>query len=128
MGLQNVEMVLVGYNTPRHNPPAPQHDALSDFHNQLSMQAGAYANATWVIGVGKSGVEEGCELIGGSCIIAPTGQIVAQALTLGDELVLARCDLDLGRSYKASTFDFAKHRQPEHYRMIVEKRGAQDPA
>jgi predicted amidohydrolase len=127
MGLQNVEMVLVGYNTPRHNPPAPEHDALSDFHNQLSMQAGAYANATWVVGVGKSGIEEGCELIGGSCIIAPTGQIVAQALTLGDELLVARCDLDLCRSYKTTTFDFAKHRQPEHYRMIVDRRGAQDP-
>ena len=41
MGLQNVEMVLLGYNTPRHNPPAPDHDALSDFHNRLCMQAGA---------------------------------------------------------------------------------------
>jgi N-carbamoyl-D-amino-acid hydrolase len=128
MGLQNVEMIVLGYNTPRHNPPAPDHDALSDFHNQLSMQGGAYANATWVAGVAKAGVEEGCELIGGSCIIAPTGQIVAQALTLGDELVVARCDLDLGKSYKATTFNFAKHRQPEQYRMIVERKGVADPA
>ena len=83
MGLQNVEMVLIGYNTPRHHPPAPDHDALSDFHNRLSMQGGAYANATWVVGMAKAGIEEGCELIGGSCIIAPTGQIVAQASGLG---------------------------------------------
>ena len=116
MGLQNVEMVVLGYNTPRHNPPAPDHDVLSDFHNRLSMQAGAYANATWVVGVAKAGVEEGCELIGGSCIIAPTGQIVAQAVTLGDELVVARCDLDLGQSYKRTTFNFAKHRRPDQYR------------
>lgn len=128
MGLQDVEMVLVGYNTPRHHPPAPAHDALSDFHNQLSMQAGAYANATWVVGVAKAGVEEGCELIGGSCIIAPTGQIVAQTLTLDDELIIARCDLDLGKSYKDTTFNFARHRRPEHYRMIVERAGARGPA
>jgi predicted amidohydrolase len=127
MGLQNVEMVLVGYNTPRHNPPAPDHDALSDFHNQLCMQGGAYANATWVVGVGKAGIEEGCELIGGSCIIAPTGQVVAQALTLGDELLVARCDLDVTRSYKQTTFNLAKHRQPAQYRMIVERTGAVDP-
>jgi N-carbamoyl-D-amino-acid hydrolase len=127
MGLQNVEMVMIGYNTPRHNPPAPDHDHLSDFHNQLSMQGGAYANATWVVGVAKAGVEEGCELIGGSCIVAPTGQIVAQALTLSDELVVARCDLDLGKSYKATTFNFAKHRQTAQYRMIVERTGAEDP-
>ena len=52
---------------------------------------------------------------------------MAQALTLGDELVIARCDLDLGKSYKATTFNFARHRQPEQYRMIVERRGALEP-
>ena len=100
MGLQGVEMILLGYNTPRHNPPAPDHDRLSEFHNQLVMQAGAYQNASWVIGVAKCGVEEGCEMIGGSSIIAPTGEVVGQAVTQEDELVVARCDLDLGNSYK----------------------------
>jgi predicted amidohydrolase len=127
MGLQGVEMVLLGYNTPRHNPPAPDHDRLSDFHNRLSMQGGAYANGTWVVGVAKCGVEEGCELIGGSAIIAPTGEVMAQALTLDDELIVARCDLDLGRSYKTTTFNFARHRQPDQYRLIVERAGAIEP-
>ena len=128
MGLQGVEMVLLGYNTPRHNPPAPDHDRLSEFHNQLCMQGGAYANGTWVVGVAKCGVEEGCEMIGGSSIIAPSGIIVAQALTQADELVVARCDLDECNSYKASTFNFARHREPEQYRMIVERKGAIPPA
>lgn len=124
MGLQGVEMVLLGYNTPVHNPPAPEHDRLGDFHNHLVMQAGAYQNATWVVGVAKCGEEEGCEMIGGSAIVAPTGEIVAQAVTRGDELVVARCDLDLGASYRASIFNFDRHRQPDQYRMIVERRGA----
>jgi N-carbamoyl-D-amino-acid hydrolase len=127
MGLQEVEMVMLGYNTPRHHPLAPEHDRLSEFHNHLSMQSGAYANGTWVVGTAKCGVEEGCEMIGDSSLIAPTGQIVAQALTQDDELVVARCDLDLTRSYKESTFNFAKHRQPEQYRLIVERRGAIPP-
>jgi predicted amidohydrolase len=127
MGLQDVEMILLGYNTPVHNPPAPDHDRLGDFHNHLVMQAGAYQNATWVVGVAKCGEEEGCEMIGGSCIIAPTGEIVAQAVTRADELVVARCDLDLGKSYKASTFHFARHREPAQYRMIVERKGAVAP-
>jgi predicted amidohydrolase len=127
MGLQDVEMVFIGYNTPRHNPPAPDHDRLGEFHNQLVMQAGAYQNATWVVGVAKCGVEEGCEMIGNSSIVAPTGQVVAQALTQDDELVVARCDLDIGLSYKRSTFDFARHRQPQAYRMIVERKGAEPP-
>lgn len=123
MGLQGVEMVLLGYNTPVHNPPAPDHDRLGDFHNHLVMQAGAYQNGTWVVGVAKCGVEEGCEMIGGSAIIAPTGEIVAQAITRDDELVIARCDLDACNSYKASTFNFERHREPEQYRMIVERKG-----
>ncbi len=127
MGLQDVELVMLGYNTPRHNPPAPDHDRLSEFHNQLSMQAGAYANATWVVGTAKCGIEEGCELIGNSSIIAPSGEVVGQATSQDDELVVARVDLDLGRSYKASTFDFARHRQPDQYRLIVERAGAVAP-
>jgi predicted amidohydrolase len=127
MGLQGVEMILLGYNTPVHNPPAPEHDALGPFHNHLVMQAGAYQNVTWVVGVAKCGREEGCDMIGQSAIIAPSGEIVAQAVTLGDELVTARCDLDLTRSYKETVFNFARHRRPEHYRLIVDRAGAEPP-
>ena len=127
MGLQGVEMVMLGYNTPVHNPPAPEHDRLGWFHNHLVMQSGAYQNGTWVVGVAKAGVEEGCELIGGSAIIAPTGEIVAQCVTSGDELIVARCDLDLCRPYKETIFNFAIHREPEQYLMIVERKGAVPP-
>ena len=128
LGLQAVEMILIGYNTPVHNPPAPEHDALSHFHNELVMQAGAYQNGTWVVGVAKAGNEEGVEQIGNSIVVAPSGEIVAACTTTGDELAIARCDLDLTASYKNTTFNFARHRQPEHYRMIVERRGAIPPA
>jgi predicted amidohydrolase len=127
MGLQGVEMILLGYNTPVHNPPAPDHDRLGDFHNHLVMQSGAYQNGTWVVGVAKCGVEEGCDMIGGSAIIAPTGEIVAQAITRDDELVIARCDLDACLSYKTTTFNFERHREPDQYRLIVERKGAVEP-
>ncbi len=123
MGLRGCEMVLLGYNTPRHYPPAPEHDHLQDFHNHLVMQAGAYQNGTWVVGVAKAGREEDCDLIGGSCIIAPTGEIVAQAKTLEDELVMADCDLDRCQEIKTNIFNFALHREPENYRLIVETKG-----
>ena len=127
MGLQGVELICLGYNTPVHNPPAPEHDLLGPFHNHLVMQAGAYQNSTWVVGVAKCGREEGCDMIGQSAIIAPSGEIVAQCTTLGDELATARCDLDLTRSYKDTVFNFARHRRPEHYRLIVERTGAIPP-
>lgn len=127
LGLQAVEMILIGYNTPVHNPPAPEHDALSHFHNELVMQAGAYQNGTWVVGVAKAGNEEGVEQIGNSIVVAPSGEIVAACTTTADELAIARCDLDLCASYKNTTFNFARHREPAQYRMIVERKGAIPP-
>jgi len=127
MGLQGVEMVLIGYNTPVHNPPAPEHDALSHFHNELVMQAGAYQNGSWVVGVAKAGKEEGVPQIGNSIIVAPSGEIVAACSTVGDELAVARCDLDLTLSYKNTTFNFAKHREPQAYGLIVQRKGAISP-
>ncbi|MFM8776317.1 MAG: nitrilase-related carbon-nitrogen hydrolase, partial [Actinomycetota bacterium] len=58
MGLQGVEMILCGYNTPLHYVPDPSQDALQGFHNALVMQSGAYQNGTFVVGVAKGGVEE----------------------------------------------------------------------
>jgi predicted amidohydrolase len=126
MGLQGVELIVLGYNTPVHSPAMPETDDLSNFHNHLSMQSGAYQNGTWVVGAAKAGIEEGVDQIGQSCIIAPSGERVVQCVTLGDELQVARCDLDLCTSYKTNTFNFAMHRRPEHYRMIVERTGAGD--
>lgn len=128
LGLQGTELVMLGYNTPVHYPPAPEHDHLQDFHNHLVMQAGAYQNGTWVVGVAKAGCEEGCDLIGGSCIIAPTGEIVAQCRTLGDELIVHTCDLDRCREIQNNIFDFAQHRQPQSYQLITETKGVRRPA
>ena len=118
LGLQGAEMVMLGYNTPVHYPPAPEHDHLQDFHNHLVMQAGAYQNGTWVVGVAKAGKEEGCDLIGGSCIIAPTGEIVTQCSTLEDELIVADCDLERCKEIQQNIFNFALHRQPKDYEII----------
>ena len=123
MGLQGVEMILCGYNTPIHYVPDPSQDILQGFHNSLVMQAGAYQNGTWVIGVAKGGVEEGVDSLGQSCIVAPSGQIVAQALTTDDELVLARCDLDWCARYTGTLFDFDRYRRPEVYGRITSQRG-----
>ena len=123
LGLQGVELVMLGYNTPAHYPPVPEHDHLNEFHNHLVMQAGAYQNGTWVVGVAKAGNEESCDLIGGTCIIAPTGEIVAECKTLEDELIVYQCDLDRCEEIKKGIFDFAQHREPENYRLIVETKG-----
>ncbi len=127
LGLQGVELVLVGYNTPLHNPEAPGHDAHVKAQHRLVMQAGAYQNATWAVAVAKGGTEEGQALLADTLIVAPSGEIVAESRTEGDELVLADCDLELTGTYKSTIFDFAAHREPRAYGLIVERRGAGPP-
>ncbi len=134
MTIQGAELIMLGYNTGstrmimegNRRTLEPTH--LGMFHNHLTMQAGAYQNACWVVGVAKAGHEEGEDLMGGTCVIAPTGEIVALARTLDDELIVADCDLDACAFYKQTTFNFAAHRRPEHYRPIVERAGAELPA
>ena len=125
MGLQNVEMILIGYNTPMHYAPDPSQNPLQSFHNHLVMQAGAYQNGTWVIGVAKGGVEEGVDSLAESVIIAPSGQIVAQAQTSDDELLVADCDLDWCKHYKDTLFDFDRYRRPEMYEFITRQKKTQ---
>lgn len=127
MGLQGVEVIMIGYNTPMHYAPDPGQNALQGFHNHLCMQAGAYQNGTWVVGVAKGGTEAGVESLAQSCIIAPSGQIVAQATTTGDEVIVARCDLDKCKDFKDTLFDFARYRRPEMYQRITTQKGVIEP-
>ena len=120
MGLKGAEIISGGYNTPTHNPPVPQHDHLNSFHHLLSMQAGAYQNGAWAAAAGKVGVEEGCMLLGHSCIVAPTGEIAALSTTLEDEVISAPIDLDRCRELREHMFNFKLHRQPQHYGLIAE--------
>lgn len=124
MGLQGVEMILCGYNTPLHYVPDPSQDALQGFHNALVMQSGAYQNGTFVVGVAKGGNEEGVDSLADSSIIAPSGEILAKTQTNGDEVVTAVCDLDWCNNYKNTLFDFNRYRRPEVYGRITNQRGS----
>jgi N-carbamoyl-D-amino-acid hydrolase len=77
------------------------------------------------VGVAKCGVEAGVDSLGQSMIVAPSGQIVAQALTTDDELVIARCDLDWCARYTGTLFDFDRYRRPEVYTRITSQRGVE---
>ncbi|BBK43077.1 N-carbamoyl-D-amino-acid hydrolase [Allostella vacuolata] len=127
MGLQGVELVMLGYNTPEFNAAIVEPGYHRMMHHYLTCQAGAYQNGTWVVATAKAGVEEGCMLIGGTCVVAPSGELVAVASTLGDELLVYTMDLDATVPIKNSVFNFAKHRRVEHYGMIVERTGAIPP-
>src|SRR6202030_4057540 len=121
--LNGAQVVLIGYNTPVVLEEAPALAHLRMFHNHLPMQAGAYQNTLWIAAAAKAGLEEGQALIGGSCIIAPTGEIAALALSVDDEVVVHRADLDLIRICQRVNFDFARYRRPEEYGLITQCAG-----
>ena len=130
MGLKGAEMVVLGYNTPTDNVYAPHEPPyLRVFHHNLSIQAAAYQNGIWVVATAKAGKEDGFWLHGGSAIVAPTGEIVAKSTTEEDEVISYDCDLALGEYIRNTTFNFAKHRRPEHYKLISERTGVKvEPA
>jgi predicted amidohydrolase len=129
-GLQDVELMVMGYNSAAYDPNggSTENEDIRTFHSTLAAQSNAYMNATWAVSVAKAGNEDGSGLIGGSVVVSPDGVVVAQAKTLGDEVVLAECDLDACLQGKEKMFNFAAHRRPEHYRRIVEQVGAEPPA
>jgi predicted amidohydrolase len=118
LALQGAEIILIGYNTPI--------SALALDLNDLCMRAGAYANACFVVGVAKAGVEDGVELIGGSSVINPVGQIVAKASTTGDELIVARLDLDQMTPVR-KRWNFLGRRQPQHYAPLLQSVTEKEP-
>jgi hypothetical protein len=78
LGLRGVEMVCIDYNSAAYDPN--------------------YMNATCGVAVAKAGNEDGSGLIGGSCIVDPSGP------------------------------NFAAHRRPAPYTLITESTGAVLPA
>lgn len=130
LGLQGVELVVVGYNSAAFDPygRADTEDAsLRTFHSTLVAQANAYMNATWAVAAAKAGSEDGAGLIGGSCIVDPNGRLVAQATTLEDELLLAEIDLETCKHGKQKMFDFAAHRRVAAYGRITGQVGVIEP-
>ncbi len=128
-GLQSVELMLIGYNSAAYDPNGgkTENEELRTFHSTLAVQANAYMNATWAVSVAKAGNEDGSGLIGGSLIVDPNGVIVAQAQSLGDEVLVVDIDLDACRQGKEKMFNFAAHRRPAQYRRIVDQVGAEPP-
>lgn len=128
MGLQGVELILLGYNTPSVNSQMGEEGLEKRlYHSELSLCAGAYQNATWVVAVAKAGDEDGHPLMGGSVIVDPNGFVVARAETEADELLVHACDMDATRFGKQTIFDFARHRRIEHYGRITSQTGATPP-
>ena len=123
--LQGAELVALGFNTPTENLHYPEPPALRVHHHLVMAQAMAFMNATWLVETAKCGFEDGFRMFGHSVIVAPTGEIVAQTISEDDELVSFDADLDLAQNLKRTMFNYAAHRRPEHYRILIDRVGAE---
>ena len=119
--------MALGYNTPSVNIHWSEPTHLRMMHHLITLQASAYQNCVWIGAAAKAGVEDGSHLIGGSVIVSPAGEIVAQSYSEDDEVIFCQADLALGDTFKQHVFNLAAHRRPEHYRLIVERTGAGEP-
>jgi predicted amidohydrolase len=88
-------------------------------------QSMAFQNATWLVETAKCGFEDGYRMFGHSLIVTPTGEIAAKSVTEEDEVICFNADIDLAADLKRTMFNFAAHRRPEHYRLIVDRIGAE---
>ena len=127
MSLQDARVVVLGYNTPSWNIHWNEAPHLRMFHHLLSLQANAYQNALWIGAAAKCGSEDGFHMLGGSAIVSPTGEIVAQSQSEDDEVIFTACAMALGDNFRNHVFNFAKHRRPEHYGLITERTGVGAP-
>ncbi len=127
LGMKGVELVVLGFNTPAMNRNGVEAHYLRVYHSNLVVCSGAYQNGTWVVAVAKAGHEEGVDMCGSSIIVAPSGEIVAQTHTLGDEVITAECDLDACQFNKSTIFAFHEHRRPDTYGIITSQTGATPP-
>ena len=125
LALQGAEIVSLGFNTPSENLHYPEPPALRVHHHLIMAQSMAFQNATWLVETAKCGFEDGNRMFGHSLIVAPTGEIVARSVSEEDEVVCFNADIDLANDLKKTMFNFAAHRRPEHYKLIVERVGAE---
>jgi predicted amidohydrolase len=125
LALQGAEIVALGFNTPTENLHYPEPPALRVHHHLIMAQSMAFQNATWLVETAKCGPEDGFRMFGHSLIVAPTGEIAVKSQTEEDEVIVCDADIDLAADLKRTMFNFAAHRRPEHYRLIVERTGAE---
>jgi N-carbamoyl-D-amino-acid hydrolase len=114
LALGGAELICVPYNTPTFGQPKEAGQETSE----VLLRAAAIENQCFIAAVGKAGVEDGAEYIGGSEVISPNGRVLAKAKTEGDELVVTTINLDEIADLKKK-WDLLADRRPEMYQQLV---------
>ena len=124
MGLQGVELIALGFNTPSVNSRRTRRGHRSAFSTTscLCRPAPIRTRPGWWEWP-RLALRTGTRCSADSIIVNPDGEIVAETRTEEDELVVHACDLDATRFGKETIFDFKRHRRVEHYGLITSQVG-----
>ncbi|MBI3978410.1 MAG: carbon-nitrogen hydrolase family protein [Chloroflexi bacterium] len=88
---------------------------------ELMIQARAYENGCFVVGINRAGNEDGVDYVGDSLIAAPKdGSVIIRSEAQADDLIVAEIDLD-DVTEARKRLPFMRDRRPETYRAIVER-------
>ena len=124
LGLQGVELMLIGYNTPIHYAPDPNQDRLAGLPQQ-PRDGGRRVPERHVGGRRRQGRGGGRRRPRWPRARSsrPSGEVVARRSTSGDEVVVAVVrPRPLRRDTSGTVFDFERYRRPEVYGAITEPR------
>lgn len=111
LALAGAQLVFLPTNSPSYG----RRDRLQQWRQLLAVRA--YENGVYLIAAAKAGMEENESYLGGSAMISPRGEILAEAQGEDDELVVATIDLT---KLKEARTDLPFHlaRRPGMYKII----------
>lgn len=78
----------------------------------------AIANNLFVVRVNRVGDEEGQKFHGGSLVIDPDGEVIAEAGNEKDEVLVAQLDLDMIKETR-NIWTFYANRRPDIYKEVI---------
>lgn len=111
LALRGADLIALPTNWPTGAETAPEFMA----------RARAFENRVFVIACNRVGVERGARYIGRSCIVAPSGQHLADASPTEEDVIFADIDLQQARNKRLIVtpgefeMDFFADRRPELY-------------
>jgi len=104
MGMQKVDIILIGYNTPFSLPFSEALDKHVYKFHYLPLQAQAISEGTFIISVARAGSVFGINQIGGTCIVDPNGDLLKKTESLAEELIKVELDLDMCETVRAQKY------------------------
>jgi N-carbamoylputrescine amidase len=84
------------------------------------MRSHAVANGIWLGAPNRVGVEQELEFWGRSFVVSPRGEIVAEATSADEEIVIADCDLSLSNEVRTH-WPFLRDRRIDAYQDLVKR-------